>query len=100
LPADGRYRAKLAGCSACALAALGEDESARTRRLHALRIGPGNFDMRYNIACTLHACLADKAGALATLETVFDAIAGCFLRTRRRTRTSSFFENGRATRRW
>jgi adenylate cyclase len=62
-----------------ALAALGEDERAKTRMERALLIDPDNWNMRYNFACMLSVQLKDRDAALEMLAPLFDTIADSFL---------------------
>jgi len=65
--------------SVYALAALGENNRARSRMSRALMVDPDNFNMRYNFACQLCAQLKDKDAALKMLESVFSTISDAFL---------------------
>jgi adenylate cyclase len=62
-----------------ALAALGENERAKTRMERALLIDPDNFNMRYNFACMLAVRLRDREAALEVLEPLLETISGSFL---------------------
>src|SRR5579875_4073771 len=79
LLARDQHNAAVVAYSAYALAALGEGERAKNRMNRALLIGPSNFNMRYNFACTLCVYLKDKEAALEMLESVFATISDAFL---------------------
>ena len=65
---------KALGLGACALAVTGE--AARTREwiTRAMLIDPDNNLQRYNLACSLTACLHDDDGALDLLGPFFDQV--------------------------
>ncbi len=66
--------------SANALGALGERERAKARMNRALLIDPGNWNMRYNFACTLNTYLDDKGAALEMMRPLFEGITEPLLR--------------------
>jgi adenylate cyclase len=59
-----------------ALAALGERDRARDWARRALIIDPDNNSMRYNLACSLSAWLADPEFALDVLSPYFERVDG------------------------
>jgi adenylate cyclase len=67
------------GCSAYALAALGDVERAKDRMTRALLVDPDNLNMRYNFACALVIHLPDYEAALDLLEPFFENTALGFL---------------------
>jgi len=62
------------GFGAGALAVLGDAERARDWIARALRIDPGNMNMRYNLACALSVHLRDVEGALDLLGPYFACV--------------------------
>jgi adenylate cyclase len=67
------------GFSCCALALLGQAESAKGWMSRALLIDPDNTNMRYNFACTLATFLKDVDGAIELLEPLFERISAGLL---------------------
>jgi adenylate cyclase len=67
------------GFSCCALALLGQAESAKGWMSRALLIDPDNTNMRYNFACTLATFLNDVDGAIELLTPLFDGISAGLL---------------------
>jgi adenylate cyclase len=63
------------GFSCCALALLGQAESAKGWMSRALLIDPDNTNMRYNFACTLATFLKDVDGAIELLDPLFERIS-------------------------